>query len=114
MNIHLDEDIFEVVKNGTKTVEVRVNDEKRRKLKVKDKITFLKRPDEIEKIDAVIENLTYYKNFEELVKDYKIEELYLSNFTKKEFLDLLKRFYRDDEINKYGVVAIRFKKMINK
>ena len=63
MNIHLDEDIFEVVKNETKTVEVRVNDEKRRKLQVGDKITFLKRPDDIEKIDAVIERLSYYDNF---------------------------------------------------
>ena len=53
MIIHLDEDIFEVVKYGTKNVEVRVNDEKRRKLKVGDIITFLKRPDDIEKIDAV-------------------------------------------------------------
>ena len=111
MVIHLDEDIFEVVKNGTKNVEVRVNDEKRRRLKVDDRITFLKRPDDIEKIDAIIENLVYYKNFNELVEDYKIEELYIKGYTKEEFVNLLKRFYSDDEINKFGVVAIRFRKI---
>ena len=109
MIVHLDEDIFENVKHGTKNVEVRVNDEKRRKLKVGDKITFLKRPDDIESIDAIVEDLKYYNNFNELVKDYKIEELYSEGFSKEEFLDLLKRFYSDDEINKYGTVAIKFK-----
>ena len=109
MIIHLDEDIFEVVKYGTKTVEVRVNDEKRRKLKIGDKITFLKRPDDIEKMDAIIEDLVYYKDFFELVKDYTMDELYLKDYSKEDFINLLKRFYSDEEINKYGVVAIKFK-----
>ena len=61
MTIHLDSDIFENVKQGTKNIEVRVNDEKRRKLRIGDKITFLKRPDEIETMDAIVENLVYYK-----------------------------------------------------
>ncbi len=111
MIIHLDEDIFEVVKEQLKSVEVRVYDEKRRKLKVGDKITFLKRPDDIETIDAVVENLICYKNFEELVNDFTMEELYLKEYDKNEFISLLKRFYSDDEINKYGVVAIKFKKI---
>ena len=111
MIIHLDEDIFENVKHGTKNVEVRVNDEKRRKLKVGDKITFLKRPDEIESLDAIVEDLVYYKDFKELVEDYSMEELYMKDFSKEEFLTLLKRFYSDDEINEYGTVAIKFKLM---
>ena len=109
MIIHLDADIFEKVKQGTKNVEVRVNDEKRRKLKVGDKITFLKRPDEIDSIDAVVEDLIYYKDFKDLVEDYNIEELYTKGYSKKDFLALLKRFYSDEEINEYGTVAIRFK-----
>lgn len=111
MVIHLDEDIFEVVKNKTKTVEVRVNDEKRRKLKIGDKLTFLKRPDDSEKIEAIVEDLVYYKNFNELVKDYTIDELYIKGYTKDEFINLLKKFYSDDEVNKYGTVAIKFKKI---
>ena len=111
MVIHLDEDIFEVVKNGTKTVEVRLFDEKRRGLKVGDKITFLKRPDDIEKIEAVIQELTCYTNFKELVENYTMKELYKDGYTKEEFLDILKRFYSDEEINKYGTVAIKFKKI---
>lgn len=109
MIIHLDSDIFENVKHGTKNIEVRVNDEKRRRLKVGDKITFLRRPDEIDSIDAIVEDLIYYKDFKELVEDYTIEELYTAGYSKEDFLTLLKRFYSDDEINEYGTVAIKFK-----
>ena len=109
MTIHLDKEIFENVKYGTKNIEVRVNDEKRRRLKVGDKITFLLRPDDLESIDAVVEDLIYYKNFKDLVEDYTEEELYPSEYTKEEFLTLLKKFYSDEEIDKYGTVAIKFR-----
>ena len=109
MIIHLDNDIFENVKHGTKNVEIRVNDEKRRQLKIGDKITFLKRPDDTESMDAIVEDLKYYKNFKELIDDYTVEELYSKEYSKVELLLLLKKFYSDEEIDKYGTVAIRFK-----
>ena len=111
MTIHLDADIFEVVANQTKTVEVRVNDEKRRRLKIGDKILFLKRPEENETIEAIVEDLVYYKDFKHLMEDYTIQEVYLKGYSKDYFLDLLKRFYSDEEIKEYGTVAIRFKKI---
>ena len=40
MRMHLDNYYFEKIKAGTKTIEVRLNDEKRRELKVGDIITF--------------------------------------------------------------------------
>ena len=46
MVIHLDSDVFYIVKNGKKDVEVRVNDLKRRKLNVGDTLIFLKRPND--------------------------------------------------------------------
>jgi len=109
---HLDEDVFEIVKNGIKNVEVRVNDEKRRKMKIGDQIVFLKRPLEIEKINTKIISLKTYKDFNELVKFYNIERLYLSNYTKEEFVKLLERFYSIEEQEKYGVVAIEFEKVM--
>ena len=105
---HLDADVFEVVKKGIKNVEVRVNDEKRRSMKVGDEIIFLKRPLEEEKIVTKITGLKTFKNFNELVKDYSIERLYLDTFTKEEFVSLLGRFYSEEEQEEYGVVAIEF------
>ena len=40
----LNENPFERMKNGTKTIEFRLNDEKRKKIKIGDKITFSKLP----------------------------------------------------------------------
>ena len=50
MKIHLDSDIFEIVKKGNKDIEVRLNDEKRKKLQVGDTLIFFKRPLEDESI----------------------------------------------------------------
>jgi ASC-1-like (ASCH) protein len=111
MIIHLDADVFETVDKGFKNVEGRVNDEKRQKLKIGDKLVFLKRPDEIEKIEAIVEELVYYKDFQEMIKDYSMKEIYLEDYSKDYYIELIKRFYSDEEINKYGVVAIKFKKI---
>ena len=111
MIIHLDADVFETVDKGFKNVEGRVNDEKRQKLKIGDKLVFLKRPDEIEKIEAIVEDLIYYKDFQEMIKDYSMKEIYLEDYSKDYYIELIKRFYSDEEINKYGVVAIKFKKI---
>ena len=111
MIIHLDADVFETVDKGFKNVEGRVNGEKRRKLNIGDKLIFLKRPDEIEKIEAVVEDLVYYKDFYEMIKDYSMKEIYLEEYSKDYYINLIKRFYSDEEINKYGVVAIKFKKI---
>ena len=111
MIIHLDADVFETVDKGFKNVEGRVNDEKRQKLKIGDKLIFLKRPDEIEKIEAIVEDLVYYKDFNEMIKDYSMKEIYLEDYSKDYYIELIKRFYTDEEINKYGVVAIKFKKI---
>ena len=111
MNIHLDSDIFELVANGTKNIEVRINDEKRRNLKIGDNLIFIKRPEEKEKIYAIVTDLVYYNNFDELVNDYNIERLYLKDITKDNFVNnILSRFYTKEQQDKYGVVAIHFKK----
>lgn len=111
MIIHLDSDVFETVDKGYKNVEGRVNDEKRQKLKVGDKLVFLKRPDDREKVEAIVEELSYYKDFQEMIENYTMKEIYLEEYSKDYYIDLIKRFYSDEEINKYGVVAIKFKKM---
>ncbi len=111
MKFHLHSDVFDIVKNGNKNVEVRLNDEKRKQLKIGDTLIFLRRPNEDEKIVARVTNLKYYKNFSELVDNYNIDRLYLSNYTKEMFINELSRFYTIEEQKQYGVVAIEFEKI---
>ncbi len=108
MKIHLDPEIFEQVKNGTKNVEARVNDEKRRQIKIGDNIEVLKRPDEIETLQVRVIGLKTFADFTELANNYPIERLYSPSFTKEEYLALFPKFYSEEEIAKYGTVAIEF------
>lgn len=110
MKVHLHPDVFEIVRMGKKDIEVRVNDEKRRKLKVGDTLVFLKRPNDDEEIRAKVVGLEYYDYFDTLVDNYDMERIYLSNYTKEEYLEEMKRFYTREEQEKYGVVAIIFSK----
>lgn len=111
MNIHLHEDVFEIVKNGTKDIEVRINDEKRRKLKIGDTLIFLKRPLENEQIKATVTNLEYYANFEELINHCEMKRIYLEGYTREMYLKEMARFYTEEEQKENGVVAIYFKKV---
>ena len=62
----LNDDPFERIKNGTKTIEFRLYDEKRRKVKIGDKIEFSKLPDLQEKILVDVVDLYTEPSFEEL------------------------------------------------
>ena len=110
MVFHLDSDVFEIVRMGKKDIEVRINDEKRRTLNVGDSLVFLKRPNDDEEIRAKVEKLEYYDFFEDLVDNYDMSRIYLSNYNKEEYLNEMKRFYTREEQEKYGVVAIIFSK----
>lgn len=111
MKIHLHPDVFEIVRLGDKDIEVRLNDEKRRELKVGDTLVFLKRPNDDEEIRAKVVDLSYYDNFEELVEHYDMKRLYLENYTKEMYLKEMARFYTEEEQKQYGVVAITFEKL---
>lgn len=108
MKVHLHPDVYEIVKQGSKNVEARVNDEKRRKLKVGDTLIFLKRPLEEEYCIAKVTNLKYFDTFKDMGKYYDFKRLYLEDYTMDMWLKELSRFYSDEEIKKYGVVAIEF------
>ena len=108
MEIHLDSEIFELVKSGTKTVEARVFDEKRQQIKPDDIITVFKRPDDAESLKIRVVGLMVFKDFSSLAEFYSMERLYTANTTKEEYTSLLSSFYSDDEVRKYGVVAIEF------
>lgn len=110
MVVHLHKDVFDIVKNGVKDVEIRVNDLKRRKLNVGDTLIFINRGDENEIINAKVDKLLLFNDFTEVINYYKMEKIYLKETTKEEYLELMSKFYSDDEVKKYGVVAIEFHK----
>ena len=61
----LNNEPFMKIKDGRKTIELRLNDEKRQLLKINDYIEFTNRDNE-EKILVEVEDLYHYPSFEEL------------------------------------------------
>jgi len=104
MRMHLDDKYFNKIKNGTKTIEVRLYDEKRRELKVGDIITFDNRSNN-EKLEAKVTNLYVYKNFEEL---YKHHDKITLGYNEDEIASPsdMRMYYSFEDTIKNGVVAI--------
>lgn len=107
--MHLLTEPFEMIENGIKKVEYRVNDEKRQKIKIGDKLIFYKLPNNDRKIEVKIINLKYYKDLLSMYSDTFNYYLYKNYDTP---YDATKdtNYYREDEINEYGCVAIFFER----
>lgn len=63
---------FEYMQNGTKRVELRLNDEKRKTIQLGDEIEFLKEPNCDESFRVKVSGLLRYENFSDLIKDFDI------------------------------------------
>lgn len=101
---------YDFILNGTKRIEIRLNDEKRQKISLGDKIRFHKDHGALEEyFDATVIGLLRYNTFEELFKDHDIILLADKSLTKEELLKVLEEFYPKEEQAKYGVLGIRIK-----
>lgn len=98
---------FDFIKNGTKRIELRLYDKKRRQIKLGDIIEFTN-PDD-ENIRAEVVSLLRYNSFSDLFKDFDISILADKSMTKQELLDELSKFYTPEKQKKYGVLGIRLK-----
>ncbi len=103
----LQPEYYNYILNGTKRMEIRLNDEKRKLIKVGDTIKFLKEPDLNESFKAKVVELLYYNNFDELFDDYDISILADKSMTKEELKKILEKFYTKEKQAKYGVIGIR-------
>lgn len=99
----LKEDPFERMKNGTKTIEFRLYDEKRRKIKVGDEIEFFKLPKLQERILVRVKNLYRGDSFKNLFKiifpDKDNKEI---NNKTEEML----KYYTHEQEKEYDVIGI--------
>ena len=97
---------FEKIKCGEKTIELRLYDEKRQKIKVGDNIVFTNTGNG-EKICATVKKLHRFDSFEEL---YKTLPLLQCGYTAEDVGTAhpsdMEQYYSAEEQKKYGVVGI--------
>lgn len=98
---------FEYILNGTKRIEIRLNDEKRQLINIGDEIEFVKEPELTEKFSVKVVGLLRYNSFNEMFKDFDIKMLADESMTKEELMDVLEEFYTKEKQEKYGVLGIR-------
>ena len=100
---------FEYMKNGTKRVEIRLNDEKRKDLKIGDEIIFQKEPELKEELYTQIVSLNIKRNFKELIEKIDVSEYSDKSESEGKFLNDLHKFYTKEQEEKYGIVGIQIK-----
>lgn len=109
-NIHhftLIKKYFDFIKYGTKRIELRLNDEKRQKIKIGDIIIFSEKDNAKNQIETKVINLFKYRTFNEILDRFDPEILADKTFSKQDILESLERFYTKEDQLKYGVMGIQ-------
>lgn len=97
---------FVMIKSGKKTIELRLLDEKRQQIKVGDDIAF-SNTETGETIIKSVVKLYRFDSFEELYKALPLLQCgYTVEDVDKAHPSDMKKYYSDEEQNKYGVVGI--------
>jgi len=102
--MRLHKEPFELIENGTKTIELRLYDEKRQLIKRNDIIEFENRTTQ-KIIKTQVINLHIYNNFEELYKNFNKVSLGYKENEEANPKDM-ELYYSKEEQSKYGVVGI--------
>lgn len=107
--MRLQSEPFEQIENGTKTIEMRLYDEKRAKLAVGDRIVFLNNRTGRE-MECEVVGLYRYPSFEELYRHHEKSALGYVGDEPADPADML-AYYDKSDIGKYGVVGIEIRKL---
>lgn len=101
---------FDKIKAGKKTIEIRLYDEKRQKVKVGDIIIFHKLPDKVEIIKVEVVELFIFRSFRELFSNFNKSKFgHDPNLSIDEEIQMQRDYYSEDEEKKYGVVGIHIR-----
>ncbi len=100
---------FDYIKNGTKRIELRLNDDKRKNIKIGDEIIFEELNETPRYLKAKVTALYYEDNFEKLINKFDIKLLSSKNTKKEDLIITLNDIYSSEKQNQYGVVGIKIK-----
>jgi len=104
---------FEAIKNKTKTIEVRLYDEKRQQLKVGDEIIFTNRDDQAtSQITTKVTALHIYPDFKSLYSDFDPADFGGQGWKVEELIENIRGFYSAADETSYGVVGIKLELLV--
>lgn len=103
--LRLNSQPFNSIKAGTKTVEMRLYDQKRKQIKVGDYIIFKQRDNEANWIKVIVEDIKVFDNFEQLYKAFDKVSIGYKPDEKADPKDMVE-YYSVEEQALFGVCAI--------
>lgn len=106
--MHLYQHPFDMVIAGTKTIDIRINDTKRRNVKIGDKIKFINLDNENEHVTVGVVGLMTFDSFWTF---YRMVPLVLCGYSEAEVATASPKdmvYYSEKEERKNGVVGICF------
>ena len=106
MKMKLNEAPFAQIKNGEKTVELRLNDEKRSTVNVGDEIKFVLATDDTQLIRARVIALHKYASFRELFEAGFLESTGFGGYTVDMACERMRAYYTAEQEQKYGALGI--------
>ncbi|MDE6442502.1 MAG: O-acetyl-ADP-ribose deacetylase [Clostridia bacterium] len=108
--MHLADEPFENIRSGQKTVEIRLYDEKRKKINVGDTIFFFRGQDNTEFIYAIVTALHHFDSFKALFSSHLFDKTGSGNMTVDEAVKSMYKYYSIEQEQKYGVLGIEIEK----
>ena len=103
---------FNQIKDGSKIVEVRLFDEKRKQIEINDIIVF-KNTNTQETIERTVTNLKVFNNFKDLFNNYDPILLGASGYTVEQYNLSMLKIYSEDLVNQYKVLSIELEPIDN-
>ena len=111
--MQLRDEYFDKINKGEKIYEIRLSDEKRKKIRIGDDILFLKYSDFHKRIKVRVLHIYNHKSIEEVLNVYSLDALGFKGMSKPEVLDIITQIYPKTEIKKHGLVLIHIVKISN-
>lgn len=108
--LNVQERYYNLLKSGVKTIELRLFDDKRRKIKIGDSIEFSNASDAHDKFIASVINLHKADTFMDLCKSISCHSGGFA--TNEELVNALEAFYSLDRQKEFGVVGIEIQKKV--
>ena len=99
---------LEMIRDGKKTIELRLYDEKRKKIAIGDSIVFVNTEDPKDTLSVNVVDLYVFDTFDELYKKLSLLDCgYTEDDIKTASPDDMEKYYSKEKQKQYGVVGIK-------
>lgn len=102
---------FKAVEQGIKTVEMRLDDAKRRWIREGDLIEFSNVNDSDSKLVVIVKKKMLFLDFEELADNYDARRLGFEGYSSEKICEYMKTIYGEQKLKACHVVAIEFERL---